>query len=457
MTKSKLQTWLSDVRSRIAKVLSWTRAKFKSTPALTNAQPGTAAAKKEGLDDEEFYEIYLRKLSGMDDIVVKMGLYERLGASLKYFYEMGRRDGALGIRLNSFADIAKSNAYEIFQHIYVVLKGKLAALKAEFDAVSSMKQSDESAYLREQAYYDYAKYQYRFFPRSHSIGLFLLYFLVAVLLIFADIPLAIELIRQGFNLPGGEFRNLFLGNFRKTIAENWEIFLTSFGISLCTVYIKIYYDEIVGTPFANRFMTFKQFLAENNIQSPADKAEVEKEHRRKFRWKTAFFVVTLLSIVALALFRLETAGNIKNSEHSFDVNVFSAIAFIAITILFPLIGGICLSYSLNNLQNRMRLWRARSKSRNARRRWVQAVRTTTTIEKNYRDMAAAEERLSDEPKQVEEYRIYLLASYERGYAIGGMQPQKYMKGEDFFTKILEWRNIAVSRKINSHIGNLGNE
>jgi hypothetical protein len=453
-----LHLWGANIKKKIDQAANWLKEKVRRKPATTTPA-NTTATKKVELDEDEYHDVYLKKLSGLDDVVVKLKLYERLGASLKYFYEMGRRDGALGIRLQKINNLAKSNAKEIFEHIYVVLNGKLAALQAEFDAVTDMKKNDEKSYKNEQAYYDYVKYQYRFFPRSHSILLFFLYAIVAFALILADIPLAIGLIREGFNLPGGEdLAALFRGDFWKTIGDSWEICLTSLGISLCTIYIKIYYDEFVGTPFASRFMTFRQFLAENDINASEDIVAVNKEHRRKVLWKTLFFFFTLLSILALALFRLSTAAKMKAAgSGGFEIDFFSGSAFVFITILFPLIGGICLSYALNNLQNRTRLWRARIQNKIARKRWLRTIGTATVVERNYNDMVAAHKRLSDETNQVKEYEMYLLASYERGYAIGGMQPQKYVQGEDFFTKIYEWRNLAISRKINHHICHLANE
>ncbi len=76
----------------------------------------------------------------------------------------------------------------------------------------------------------------------------------------------------------------------------------------------------------------------------------------------------------------------------------------------------------------------------------------TIVEKKYYDLFAADEKLINENLFVEEYKDYLVAFYERGYAIGGMQPDKYAGGEDFYNKILEWRSLAVSRRINIHIG-----
>lgn len=439
----------------MASILSWISRKIASAFAKKKAKQTAPDPdpKKPGLDEDRSYEEYCRKIAGLDDVIVKLGVHKRISASHEYMYEMGRRDGALGVTLDNLGNIAHANALEMYRHIYVIIRGKLATLNAEFKVASNIKQYDESLYKREQAYYDYAKYQYRFFPRSHSLWLFVLYLVLAAALILADIPLALKLIQTGFDLDipdssNMQFPNLFSGDFGAIVAANWETVVTAVGISLCTIYIKIYYDEFVGTPYANRLMTFKRFLMENGFESKEDEKHVLKEHRMKGVLKTVLFFITIGAILALSLFRLQTAAK----EGLFEVTFFSGAAFVAITLLFPLIGGICLSHALTNFQNMARLWNARWVSRLRRRRWILSVKKFTIVEQNYYDLVAANEKLINETQFVEEYKYYLIAFYERGYAIGGMQPDKYAGGDDFYNKILEWRSLAVARRINIHIG-----
>lgn len=450
MTIAQFRVGLKYISNGVAKLAARIRKILLRKPAAPTGKPNDAL--KKGLDEDESYQEFSRKVTGLDDIIIKLGVHERMAASHQYMYEMGRRDGALGVRLDNLPNIARAIAKEMFRHIYVIIKGKIAAQHAEVQASKSIKDSDESLYNREQAYYNYVKYQSRFFPRNYSFFLFMLYLVVSFALILADIPLAFKLIRDGFNIQGSPrypFQQLFIdGNFLRVLAHNWETVFTAFGIALCTIYIKIYYDEFVGTPYANRVMTFKRFMSENGFESEAGvKENIQKEHREKVVAKTLIFIVTILAIVVLAYFRLEVAARAK----LFEVTFFSKAACIAITLLFPLIGGICLSYSLNNIQNLTRLWSAKRHCSQTKGEWTKSVKEYSIIEKTYNDLEAAGEKLLGE-HLIEEYVEYLIAFYERGYAIGGMQPDKYIGGEDFFTKILEWRNLAVSRKISINIG-----
>lgn len=426
-------------------------------------QPGTAPATNTAnndLDNDDSYNEYHAKVGELNDVVVKLGLHQRISATHKYMYEMGRRDGALGVSLTNLADLAKATAQEMFRHIYVILKGSLAALKAEQDTRGSIMQYDDISHQRDQSYYDYVQYQYRFFPRNYSWFLFGFYLFIGLALILADMPLALKLIQQGFNIAGGGAKDetiphLFTGNFWRIVALNWETFTTATGISLCTVYIKIFYDEFIGTPYANKTMTFRRFAQENNLKSTEQEAEtmqgdIKKEYRYKRSWKTGLAIFTVAAIVILAFFRLQTAH--KNGD--FDLSFASGAAFVIITVLFPIIGGICLSHALTNFQNMVRLRHARRKCGKSRQQYLKAVEAYTLVQKKYEDLLATSERLCDEDRMVSEYEDYLIAFYRRGFSTGGMQPEKYNKGEDFFSKILEWRNMAISQNINHHISKL---
>lgn len=434
------------------RIKNWLSHILNSTRATEHAHASTQTmASAPQTDDHELYEEYPEKLNGLDDIVEDLQVHKRMSASHKYMYEMGKRDGSAGIRLE-ITDMARATAHSMFQRIFVMLKGRLGSLDAHLQSEKNIMEVEEKLYRHEQAYCDYVTYQYRFFPRNYSFLLAAGYLIVALALIAADLPLALKLIQKGFDIPGTGFEELFMeGKFWDTMASNWETAVTALGIALCTVYIKIFYDEYVGTPYASRLMSFKKFLEENGFEQHDEKAakKISIEANIKLGIKTALVIVTIVCIVVLALFRNET-----NAEEVEKPKYYAQIAFLAITILFPVIGGVCLSYALNNLQNRMRLIRAKRACSKRLKILREEVKKYTQAKNNYEDMFAAAARLGDENKMVEEYKDYLVAFYKRGYALGAMLPEKHVNGEDFYTKVLEWRNVAISRTINHSINKL---
>jgi hypothetical protein len=435
---------------------------FRKQPDQATTAPATDATNN-NLDNDDSYVEYNAKIGELNDVMVNLGLHQRISATQKYMYEMGRRDGALGVALKNLAEIARATAQEMFRHIYVILQGSLAALEAEKKTRHKIMEYDDLCHQRDQAYHDYVQYQYRFFPRTYSWFLFGFYLFIGLALILADMPLALKLIQDGFNIAGGgtdsqSIPHLFIGNFWEIVALNWETFTTAMGISLCTVYIKIFYDEFIGTPYANKTMTFRRFTQENNLNNSEQETEamqqdIKKEYGYKRAWKTGLAFFTVAAIVVLALFRLQTAYQSGNFELSFA----SGAAFVIITVLFPIIGGICLSHALTNFQNMVRLQRARRKCAQSRKEYLSAMEAYTLVQKKYEDLWATSERLCEEDRMVEEYQDYLKAFYIRGFSTGGMQPEKYIKGEDFYSKVMEWRNMAISRKINHHISGINTD
>jgi hypothetical protein len=424
-------------------------ARNVTTPPLPTIEP----VNSDGLDDDQPYNEYSEAIGKIENVIVRTGLHKHIVASHKYLYELGRRDGALGIQMN-ITDIARASVQSMFRHIYVVLKGKIGALKAKLELEENIMLDNEKLYAQELSHYDYLKYQYRFFPKNHSFLLFLIYTVVALALIIADMPLALDLIQKGFNFPGEGYEHLFQpGKFLTVLKENWETSVTALGVALCTVYIKICYDEFIGTPYANKLMTSKMFLKENNIEADGEHSDrIAKENNLKNTIKVIILLITITAILFLAFFRIETAKEYNNEN--FSDTPWAHIAFVSITLLFPIVGGICLSYALNNLQNLLRYKRSKRQYESSRTQLLNAVEICALSRTNYEDISAAVEILIDENGVVEEYKNHLMAFYNRGYAIGAMQPEKYTKNEDFYTKIHEWRNIAITRKINHHIGKL---
>jgi hypothetical protein len=418
---------------------------------------------------ESVYEEYADAVFGQDNEIINLGVHKRVSATHKYMYEIGRRDGIHGVQLANLADLAQAKAQEMFRHIYVTLKGSLASALARQKTQAAIMNSDKQCYEREEAYYNYVKYQYRYFPRYYSWKLGLMYLLIALALVLADIPLALTLIRHGFNLPGTELTDLFQGNFWDKIADNWETVTTAMGIALCTVYIKIFYDDFIGTPYAGKAMTFRKFIEENDmgIPQPANEelfAKIKKEDRFKKWWKIGLVLFTLAVIIILGLFRQETSvasarqaaalqqGTPLNPADIFELTFLGRLAFVGVTILFPVIGGICLSHSLTNFQNMRRLAKAQTSYESSRNKYLYSVEQFSIIEKQFEDLDAADKRFNEEEKIIEEYRAYLVSFYRRGYAIGAMQPGD--TGGDFFSRVMEWRNTAIGRKINTHINKL---
>lgn len=438
---------LQKIKSLIVRIFTRPKVEAASTPISTGDPKNVDTVMEDG---DTFDDDYSEKLNGLDDIVAGLGVHRRMTASNRQLFNMGKRDGAAGIRTD-IGNIARCTARLMFQQLFVLVKGRLGALDAQLQSEKNIMEVEEKLYRNEQAYHDYITYQYRFFPRNYSFLLAGIYFVVAFLLIVADLPLALKLIQKGFDIEGPGFGDLFVqGEFWSTLAANWETGITALGIALCTVYIKIFYDEYVGTPYGNKLMSNKKFIDENGFQHDDEEMsrQVSQESKGKFAVKVLLVTATIVCIVILALFRNET-----NTPDQGPPKMYAMMAFLAITILFPVIGGVCLSYSLNNLQNRLRLIRAKRICEKRLQRLKEKVQQYTLTKSNHEDLAAAVERLGNEQEMIEEYKDYLLAYYRRGYALGAQQPDNHVKEQDFFNRVEHWRNLLLSKAINQSTNN----
>src|SRR5262249_35965970 len=120
----------------------------------------------------------------------------------------------------------------------------------------------ERDYKTKNAYYEKLNRAYQYNHRQFSLLLGFIYGFFALVLVLADIPLALELTKLGFNLkadPNNAISDLFVFNAPegfffhtiKILSANWEVVLFATGVAFCTIYIKIFYDDFVGVPLEN--------------------------------------------------------------------------------------------------------------------------------------------------------------------------------------------------------------
>ena len=448
------------------KIYNWWN-KAANTP---DSHPVIEVAAPSSQDDNinKPYENFEKNLKHFDDELVIPELQEKFMAHKKYMLESGQRDGILGINSDKINIIAETNAQNLFDQANVKLSGKLAAMKAELESKERIKDRDELNDRAQHEYFRYMQHGYRYFPRSFSRLLFLFYFITFIILFVADIPLALRLIIYGFNLKSdGRLSELFVGNTLEIIKSNWEVFVTSIGIASCSVYIKIFYDEYIGTPYGNKLITkmkyidlYKQKISEHaeNIQEK-DWQTIDKETSNKSRWKYGVLIFTIVAILALAYFRIHTLSFIKINAVGEPMlteqprGVPLNLAIIAITLIFPVISGICLSLALTNRQNYLRFEEAKKDCTQSNTVFINSLMAFTDLKKKSDDLQAEHENWKNDSQRVKNYAGILLAHYEYGRNIGIAEPDKFMKEKDFYEKVELWREKIISKKINNQVIN----
>lgn len=412
------------------------------------------------------------------------GLEANVRARGRYFFTLGFEDGIKGIRNEaSVLEVAKGEARNLVEYVKAISLGKTKALESEKKVRQSILGDEKQRYTVARDYLERITHYYQHEPRNFAVLLGFIYFLVASALIFADIPLAKKLTIEGFYLK-----------------DDYKSFSLVIGLALCTVYIKIYYDDYVATPLGTWVRQFKNIPGitksiknrvkneedktlnmetlntenqsegdENDVQFEKDKRGVKREYLTKFVIKTALLFFTLGTIIVLGIFRYQNIGPkeqqvlINYAEWLFKNNLAGSLsegigkalfwtqtAFILITLIFPIIGGICLSLSFNIFQNRWRLGKANDDFDKTRQLHVIALAKLNNVEQEYEDF----KNIFDEWKgdkngsdHLDFFSKVFMAYYRLGFDDGYREPDYYDKNADIYTQVEQMRRKVIARKV----------
>lgn len=384
------------------------------------------------------------------------------------FMKSGHSAGLWGIREPKIGDIAEMHVRITKSLIDEECESNQRKLSSQVKILETIKDNAERDYDNKNAYYEKLNRAYQYNPRQFSLVLGCIYGIVALSLVLADIPLALELTRDGFNLKtdlDNAIGDLFLFgtpdgifHFFRVLTSNWEVFFLATGVAFCTIYIKIFYDDFIGVPLENLIrkaseppMADYEEWNPRKIERPTNnglaavpaEASIEKKKitaRFNRLWWCRFFVK--LFILLSLLFTIGVLGRFR-----YQVVVMNGTAppsnttmltFCMMTLIFPTISGICASLSLSSFHN----WNARRK---AAKQNVQARKALIKTTDEYRVKLEEEERNSGfinwlaDPETIDQLRNYLIRCYESGFKFGYLYPE-WTYGGDLFTRAEALRN-----------------
>lgn len=406
-----------------------------------------------------------------------------IAKSIRFFWYFGRKDGSIGqkqLPRNFFKTHAGQIRDEVAGHLEsqrvkntVEHKIKKKVFKAKKKIKDEAERYRNEIYTRKELY-----------PRNYSKWLAYFYIIIALLLIVADVPLALKLTQYGFNLytdfgdhsvdhfftlqegceSNGE--NLF-GHIWLVFANNWEVFILAFGIALCTVYFKIFYDDFIGYPVDKAARQFKIILNRFEGFSKEDMNAIRWKYYARLAVKVGILLLTLGTIVYLGMFRAEnsaamdsTTTVISESERIFLEQLggtapepqtvkdplllerLSKTCFILITILFPVVGGICLSLGIGNFQNRREMEESGSYYEARHNEYLEALGEYTEVAKNKEICEKSLEQVTKDGFS-EEYTDFFYFCYQHGYERGVVEPDKSL---DIYERAQKLRDRLVSTK-----------
>lgn len=458
--KEKFLNWIRNKTSALKKL-----APFHGTPNTTEGDNDASGLQRKFTEALDSFSGFFGNLAKNFDENAHLQQFISMGES---FRKSGYYAGQWGVREN---DIAASAAMQVR-----ITKGLIdeksqsnqRRLKSQVEILGTIKKNAERDYETKNSYYEKLNRAYQYNHKQFSWVLGGIYGFFAVLLILADIPLALELTRQGFNLktdPNNAIADLFVLNanegfilhFLKVLASNWEVVFLATGIALCTIYIKIFYDDYIGIPLENLikkasespradYEEVKQAEGDDDStgefvagkETPVDKKKISDKFSRL--WWVRFFVK--LSVLLILLSTIAVLGGFRYYVVTTDsVTAAPGITFFTylfLTLIFPIISGICASLSLSNLHNWAEKRKAEKENSEARKEVLRATDEFRVKEEEMERNSGFIKWL-EEDKTIQLLTDYLISSYQSGYKFGYLHPE-WTFGGDLFTRAEALRN-----------------
>lgn len=370
-----------------------------------------------------------------------------------HFHGVGKYDGSIGIRKSGIKDVVISRVKAMQYHIGSIFRGKLEAAVAEKEEKSIIKDHMEILKNKHNEYLEQLNDYSQKYPKQHSFTIFILYLLIAIFLILADIPLALELTQQGFNFPSPDpdsEKHLTISalfhNPIEVLANNWEVFVLSIGIALCAVYVKILYDEFIEEPIQMIVTRFKN-IPGVNYQNTDEILKMEKGYKFRKRIKVGLFIFTILTIVSLGFFRFE----VIIAEGSWEPSFWVQLSFILITLLFPVVGGVCFSLALSSWQNKRRLIIEKKANDLHHDKYSIAMRNHSDAENKVKRLEVFVRDWTENNEICQNYIDMIIGMYNHGYERGLASSSKGDVNASLVQQIDNLRNQAISNSTYSHM------
>jgi hypothetical protein len=401
------------------------------------------------------YKALFDGLGEMPDIHLDNDVVETKKFFLEYMTRIGERfraageqDGLIGQRNYAIAEIVRTRVLQIQSYLASTFGGELDRAEVDVKIREEALQRSQREYDSQKDYEADLKRRYRNNFKEFSRGLGWIYVIAALVLVAADYPLALKLTKDGFQLT-----------------EWWSTPLMSLGLALSTLYIKIFYDEFVGS---SAEQSVRRFADLPGI-SGDDITKVKRSWWSKSFIKTAILVLSLSTIVVLGFFRFQVyeptlkdffKGPGQNpDDYGNYVNSLTKGAFILITLLFPLIGGVCASLGFDRLQNNKENRKVANRSAVMEAALLRASKDLEAAKRRRKvcesyiewcetggDARPRDSRSVDDVQSrfVRNYTGYFIACYTHGYERGLARNDQ---GKDVFAKAFDFRRIALGERI----------
>jgi len=284
-------------------------------------------------------------------------------------------------------------------------------------------------------------------PQSYSFSLSIIYTLAAVLLLLADLPLSLKLVAMGYGVTtksdSGSVDDLFKDPWY-VISEYWEAILLAVGVALAGILIKYLLDSLVyrdeqKTPsrvFSFALLGILALFLGTTIYLGIFRADVQR--RKNISELTQQLndlqqqpdAKTNQKVIE-AIDELNDDLNRERSESAWSVRT---VSFIALTLLFPIAGGICFSVGWRKLVKRLRFRSVARALKKVEQIYGAEALRYEQVRGTLESQEAKRRRENDAYARGDDYAEMLVSLYKHGYARGRNVPETIDAGAGLYIR-----------------------
>jgi hypothetical protein len=288
-------------------------------------------------------------------------------------WHLGWTDGRCGQPAGDNESILRARARLAWQH-------KISASEAEIGATSAVVNIAQSILGRLRNRLDSAVAEHHKLtserndnPQSYSLSLWVIYSLAAVCLLAADLPLSLKLVAMGYGvttenpMDARSIDDLFIHPWY-VITHFWEALLLAAGIALAGIFVKYFLDAVVyreeqktlSWVFAATLSGLLVLFIATTFLLGMFRADVQRQKNITDLTNKLSYLEEQRGAkpdpqIDKAITNINTLITGEQGGSRLSVRT---ISFIALTLLFPIIGGVCFSVGWRKLVKVRRLRRA---------------------------------------------------------------------------------------------------